>query len=150
MNEPLNAKLKKYFGDMLVYKSSANTKFFSSLSLPSFMRDWLVMRFSDEDGHIDTAEISAYVKKVIPKEEQWNKYMIDMLRHGERPRFLAKVKIDFDTRNKRALFSLPDFAFPKKKGDAIADWNVVEQNQKYLMSPTEAWGIVELSSMALT
>lgn len=145
MNEPLNAKLKKYFGDMLVYKSSANTKFFSSLSLPSFMRDWLVMRFSDEDGHIDTAEISAYVKKVIPKEEQWNKYMIDMLRHGERPRFLAKVKIDFDTRNKRALFSLPDFAFPKKKGDAIADWNVVEQNQKYLMSPTESWGIVELS-----
>lgn len=130
---------------MLVYKSSANTKFFSSLSLPSFMRDWLVMRFSDEDGRIDTEEIAAYVKKIIPKEEQWNKYMIDMLLHGERPRFLAKVKIDFDTRNRCALFSLPDFAFPKKKDDAIADWNVVEQNQKYLMSPTEAWGIVELS-----
>ena len=53
--------------------------------------------------------------------------------------------IDFDTRNRRALFNLPDFAFPKKKDDAIADWNVVEQNQKYLMSPTEAWGIVEIS-----
>ena len=145
MNETLKRKLKKYFGDMLVYKSSGNAKFFSALSLPSFMRDWLVMRFSDEDGHIDTAEISRYVKKVIPKEEQWNKYMIDMLRHGERPRFLAKVKIDFDTRNRRALFSLPDFAFPRKKDDAIADWNVVEKHQQYLMSPTEAWGIVELS-----
>lgn len=145
MTDTLELKLKKYFGDMLVYKSSGNAKFFSSLSLPSFMRDWLVMHFSDEDGHVDTQEISAYVKKVIPKEAQWNKYMMDMLHHGERPRFLAKVKIDFDTRNKRALFSLPDFAFPKKKDDAIADWNVVEQNEKYLMSTAEAWGIVELS-----
>ncbi len=145
MNETLNAKLKKFFGDMLVYKSSGNAKFFSALSLPSFMRDWLVMRFSDEDGRVDTEEISAYVKKIIPKEEQWNKYMIDMLRHGERPRFLAKVIIDFDTSNRRALFSLPDFAFPKKKGDAVANWEVVEQNQKYLMSQNESWGIVELS-----
>ena len=32
-------KLKQYYGDMLVYKSSANSKFFSALSLPSFMRD---------------------------------------------------------------------------------------------------------------
>lgn len=29
-------KLKQYYGDMLVYKSSANSKFFSALSLPSF------------------------------------------------------------------------------------------------------------------
>lgn len=115
MTDALELKLKKYFGDMLVYKSSGNAKFFSALSLPSFMRDWLVMKFSDEDGRVDIEEISAYVKKVIPKKEQWNKYMIDMLRHDERLRFLAKVKIDFDTRNRRALFSLPDFAFPKKK-----------------------------------
>ena len=130
---------------MLVCKSAANAKFFSALSLPSFMRDWLVMRFSDEDGHIDTAEISAYVKKVIPKKDQWNRYMVDMLHHGERPRFLAKVQIDFDTRNKRALFSLPDFSFPNKKNDAVADWNVVEQNKNYLVSSTDAWGIVEIS-----
>ena len=123
---------------MLVYKSSGNAKFFSALSLPSFMRDWLVMRFSDEDGHVDTNEISAYVKKVIPKEEQWNAYMINMLRHDEAASFLAKVKIDFDTGNSRALFSLPAFSFPKKKAEAVADWNVVEKNRKYLLSPAEA------------
>ncbi|MBQ7630269.1 MAG: BREX system Lon protease-like protein BrxL [Selenomonadaceae bacterium] len=145
MNDALEVKLKKYFGDMLVYKSSANAKFFSALSLPSFMRDWLVMRFSDDNGRVDTEEISNYVKKVIPKEEQWKKYMIDMLRHGEKARFLAKIKIDFDTQNRRALFNLPDFAFPKRKGDAVADWNVVEKNQNSLMSPNESWGIVELA-----
>ena len=49
-------KLKQYYGDMLVYKSSGNSKFFSALSLPSFMRDWLVMRFSDSDGVINKQE----------------------------------------------------------------------------------------------
>lgn len=144
MNETSDTKLKKFFGNMLVRKLSANAKFFSALSLPSFMRDWLVMRFSDEAGHVDTEEISAYVKKNIPKDEQWNAYMIDMLRHGKPARFLAKIKIDFDTRNRRALFALPDFAFPKRKDDAVADWFVVEKNRRHLMSPTETWGIIEL------
>ena len=92
MTDALELKLKKYFGDMLVYKSSGNAKFFSARRLPSFMRDWLVMKFSDEDGRVDTQEISDYVKEVIPKEEQWNKYMISMLRYGESVRFLAKPK----------------------------------------------------------
>ena len=75
---------------MLVYKSSGNAKFFSALSLPSFMRDWLVMRFSDEDGRVDTDEISDYVKKILPKEEQWNECMIDMLRYGKPAVFWLK------------------------------------------------------------
>ena len=40
-----------------VFKSS-NSKFFSALSLPSFMRDWLVMRFSNSEGVIDKQEVS--------------------------------------------------------------------------------------------
>ena len=109
-------KLKKYYGDMLVYKSPSNSKFFSSLSLPSYMRDWLVMRFSDENGKIDKSEVSDYVKRVIPKKEQWNNYLVDLLHNDQTVRFLAKIKIDFDAKNRTALFSLPDFEVPKKKG----------------------------------
>lgn len=138
------AKLKQYYGDMLVYKSSANSKFFSALSLPSFMRDWLVMRFSDSNGVIDKQEVSNYVKRVIPKKEQWNEYLVDLLHNDQTARFLAKVKIDFDAKTKKALFSLPDFEVPKKKGEAIVDWDVIEANRDYLLSPTEVWGIVEI------
>lgn len=137
-------KLKKYFGDMLVFKSSANSKFFSALSLPSFMRDWLVMRFSDADGVIDKHEVSDYVRKVIPKKEQWNEYLVDMLHNDQTARFLAKVKIDFDAKTRSALFSLPDFEVPKKKGMAVVDWDVIEANRDYLLSPTEVWGIIEI------
>ena len=142
--ENYEKKLKKYYGDMLVYKSSANSKFFSALSLPSFMRDWLVMRFSDNDGKINKQEVSDYVKRVIPKKEQWNEYLVDLLHNEQTARFLAKMKIDFDAGTKSALFSLPDFEVPKKKGEAIVDWDVIESNRDYLLSPTEVWGIVEI------
>ncbi len=129
---------------MLVYKSSDNGKFFSALSLPSFMRDWLVMRFSDEDGTINKEEVSAYVKKVIPKKEQWEHLKFEMARNYQPVKFLAKIKIDIDIASRTAFFSLPDFGVPKTKGEAIADWDVVEQNKEYLLSPNEVWGIVEL------
>lgn len=137
-------KLRRYYGDMLVYKSSANSKFFSALSLPSFMRDWLVMRFSDGDGVINKQEVANYVKRVIPTKEQWNEYLVDLLHNDQSARFLAKIKIDFDPRTKTALFSLPDFEVPKKKGEAVVDWDVIETNREYLLSPTEVWGIAEI------
>jgi len=142
--EDYEKKLRQYYSDMLVFKSSTNSKFFSALSLPSFMRDWLVMRFSDENGVIDKQEVSNYVKRVIPNKEQWNEYLVDMLHNEQSARFLAKIKIDFDAKTKQALFSLPDFEVPKKKGEAIVDWDVIEANREYLLSPTEVWGIVEI------
>lgn len=137
-------KLKRYFGEMLVYKSSGNTKFFSALSLPSFMRDWLVMMFSDSDGVLDKGNAAEYVKEKIPTKEQWNEYLVDMLHNDQAARFLAKVKIDFDPKTKSPLFSLPDYDVPKKKGDAIVEWDVIEANRDYLLAPTEVWGIVEI------
>jgi len=144
--EPLSTeqKLKEYFGDMLVYKSPDNGKFFSALSLPSFMRDWLVMRFAGQDGQVNKEEVSNYVRRTIPKKEQWKQLQFDMLRNYQSVKFLAKIKIDFDTASRTAYFSLPDFGVPKSKGEAIADWDVVEQNKEYLLAPNEVWGIVEL------
>lgn len=137
-------KLKAVFGDMLVYKSSANSKFFSALSLPSFMRDWLVMRFADSEGQIDKDEVGTYVKKTIPKKEQWNDYLVTLLHENRPVRFLAKIKIDYDTATRTALFSLPDFGVPQKKGEAIVDWAVIDAYRDFLVSPNEVWGIVEI------
>ncbi|MBK5260960.1 MAG: BREX system Lon protease-like protein BrxL [Peptostreptococcaceae bacterium] len=129
---------------MLVFKSPDNGKFFSALSLPSFMRDWLVMRFAGKDGQVNKEEVSNYVRKTIPKKEQWKQLQFEMLRNFQSVKFLAKIKIDFDTASRTAYFSLPDFGVPKAKGEAIADWDIVEQNKDYLLAPNEVWGIVEL------
>ncbi len=139
-------KLKRYFSDMLVYKSSDKGKFFSDLGLPSFMRDWIVMRFSDLDGNINKEEVAFYIKRTVPKKDQWEHLKFEMVRNYQPVRFLAKIKIDIDIASRTAFFALPDFGVPKKKGEAIADWDVVERNKDYLLSPNEVWGIIELIS----
>lgn len=141
----ISEKLKKYYGDMLVCKNPDNGKFFSNLSLPSFMRDWLLMKFSDVDGTIRKEEVSDYVKRTIPKKEQWEHLKFDMIHNYQSVRFLAKIKIEIDTATRSAFFSLPDFGVPKTKGETIADWDVVEQNKEYLLAPNEVWGIVEIT-----
>ena len=140
----MTEKLKSYFSDMLVFKSPEQGKFFSALSLPSFMRDWILMKFADEKGIIDKEEVAAYVKKVIPKKERWEQLKYEMTRNYQSVKFLAKVKVEIDITSRTALFSLPDFGVPKKKGEAIVDWDVVELNKDYLLSPNEVWGIIEL------
>jgi len=140
----MEERLKEYFGDMLVYKTPDKGKFFAALSLPSFMRDWLLMRFSDSEGQIDKEEVSAYVRRTIPQKEQWPQLQYEMLHNYQVVRFLAKIKINFDTVERTARFSLPDFGIPKKKEETIADWDVIEQNRDYLLSPTEVWGIIDL------
>ena len=38
-------KLRDCFDEMVVYKDLKKTNFFSALSLPAFMRDWLLKKF---------------------------------------------------------------------------------------------------------
>lgn len=49
----LEDKVKQIFSDMVVLKDPKRSEFFSNLSMPSYMRDWLVMKFSDSQGNID-------------------------------------------------------------------------------------------------
>ena len=137
-------KLRKYFSGMVVKKSAANSKVFSDMGLPSYIRDWLVMRFSDKSGVFDTDKALSYVSRVIPNKDRWNILMMDMIHKEESVRFLAKIRVGFDTKNKLALFELPDFEVPKHKGEAIAEWSVVEKNKEALLVNNEVWGIVEI------
>ena len=41
-------KLRNCFDEMVVYKDLRKTNFFSALSLPSFMRDWLLKKFEKD------------------------------------------------------------------------------------------------------
>lgn len=141
----MQEKLKEYFSDMLVYKSPGQSKFFSALSLPSFLRDWLVMKFADKDGHIDKDEVSQFVKINIPRKEQWEQLKYAMTHEGQTVRFLSKIRVEIDISTREAYFSLPDFGFPQRKKEAVVENDVLNAYQKYLLTPNETWGIVELA-----
>ena len=56
-------KLRECFDEMVVYKDLKKSNFFSSLSLPAFLRDWLLKKFSDDDGNFDAEEGAEFVIK---------------------------------------------------------------------------------------
>ena len=63
----LSEKLRDNFDEMVVYKDLKKTNFFSTLSLPAFMRDWLLKKFEDDEGEFDKDDLTRFVKKFIPK-----------------------------------------------------------------------------------
>ena len=135
-------KLRENFSDMTVYKDLKNSNFFSALSLPSFMRDWLLRRFEDSDGNFDTAELENFVKKFIPRKDDWNVIKSKIVIENEHVKILAKLSIEIDIKNGTAHFSLPDFGLSAK--ETMIDWQVWEMNKAELMNGRDVWGMIEL------
>jgi ATP-dependent Lon protease len=136
-------KLKSVFSDTLVYKSAQKNKFLQTLGIPSYLRDWLVMRFADAQGQVNTEDVFQYVNKTIPRREQWEALKNEMVQEGARIRFLAKIRVEIDISTGEGLFTLPDLGFPSRKFEAVIDKNVLRDHKDTLLSGPETWGIIE-------
>ena len=101
-------RLRDCFDEMVVYKDLKKTNFFSALSLPSFMRDWLLKKFEDEDGNFDKDDLARFVKKYIPRKDDWTSIKNKVIVEGERVKFLAKISVDIDVRTGQFYFACPE------------------------------------------
>jgi ATP-dependent Lon protease len=135
-------KLRNSFDEMVVYKDLKKSNFFSALSLPSFMRDWLLKRFEDESGQFDSDEMVQFVKTYLPKKDDWTSIKNRVIVEHERVKFLAKAAVDIDIKTGEVSFSLPDFGLTSK--DTIIEDNVWENCKEDLVRGRETWGMVEL------
>jgi len=129
---------------MLVYKSAQQNKFFSALGIPSYLRDWLVMRFADNEGRINIEEVNEYVRQYIPRRDQWELMKNEMSKEGNKVRFLAKLRVEMDVKTGEGLFSMPDLGFPGRKYEAMITDRILREKKEVLLSSSETWGIVEL------
>ncbi|OQB25822.1 MAG: hypothetical protein BWY11_00200 [Firmicutes bacterium ADurb.Bin182] len=136
-------KIKEVFAEMVVLKNPERTKFFADLSLPSYMRDWLVMKFSDENGKIDYNGVARYIKKYIPNREDYEQFKFQMV-NGESIRFLARIRVGVDVRTGKTLFELPDFGGTKSGAGGEVANDVVNRWQDTLLRESENWGIIDL------
>ncbi|MEA4926363.1 MAG: BREX system Lon protease-like protein BrxL [Syntrophomonadaceae bacterium] len=136
-------KIKEVFAEMVVLKNPERTKFFTDLSLPSYMRDWLVMKFSDENGNIDYNGVARYIKKYIPNREDYEQFKFQMV-NGESIRFLARIRVGVDVKTGKTLFELPDFGGTKSGAGGEVANDVVSRWQETLLRESENWGIIDL------
>lgn len=135
-------KLREYFDEMVVYKDKKNNGFFKSLNLPSFLRDYLLKLFQNEDGELDYDSMNDFIKKRIPRKEEWMSIKDKIIIDGERVKFLTRISIDIDVATQNISFSLPDFGLTNK--ETIIEHNVWQEYRTDLVSTNDVWGIVEL------
>lgn len=140
----LENKVRNVFADMVVLKNPERAEFFSKLSLPSYMRDWLVMKFSDNNGVIDYDNILSYIQQYIPNRDAYEQYKYSMI-NGETVRFLARIRVSVDIKTGKTIFELPDFGGVRAgaSGEVIND--VIDKWKETLLKESENWGIVELT-----
>lgn len=135
-------KLRDCFDQMVVYKDLKTSNFLSALSLPSFMRDWLLHRFQDENGVFNEEELANFVREFIPRREDWTAIKNRIIKENERVKILAKIIVDIDIRTGEVSFSLPDFGLTTKQ--TIIEDHVWDSCKTELVKGRESWGMLEL------
>lgn len=139
----LEDKVRDVFADMVVLKDPQRSEYFSNLSMPSYMRDWLVMKFSDDEGMINYDSVRRYIKKYIPNREDFEQYKFQMV-NFETVQFLARVRVNVDVKTGKTKFELPDFGGTKGGAAGNIEMDVVEKWQATLLHESENWGIITL------
>ena len=139
----MEEKLREYFEEMVVYKDlKNNTGFFTSLGLPAFLRDYLLKTFSDEYGNFNMEEVSAFVKKFIPKKEDWMSIKNKIIYENENVQILTKISVDINIKTGEISFAMPDFGVTEK--ETMIEPAIWELYKDDLVRAGEIWGIIKL------
>jgi ATP-dependent Lon protease len=142
MNIETIEKLRRCFESMAVYKDLKKNNVFSTLGLPSFMRDWLLQKFENDDGSFDTDTLKDFVKTYIPKHDDWTEIKNRLVINYEQVKILAKILVDINIVTGEVSFSMPDFGLGNK--DTMIESDVWERCKDELVSGHETWGMIEL------
>ena len=135
-------RFRDCFDEMAVYKDLKRSNFIAAFKLPSFMRDWVLKRFQDENGEMDVDGAVNFIREFIPKKDDWKLIVDRVVTRQERVRFLAKISVSIDIKTQNIYFELPDFGLSWK--DTVIPPEVWEKCGDGLLKSEESWGIVEL------
>lgn len=136
-------KLHDYFDEMVVYKDLKKSNFFKSLSLPAFLRDWVLKKFEDEDGDFDIEEITDFVQTYLPKKEDWDVGIKNrIILEYEHVKILTKIAVNIDIFTQEISFTLP--AFDLSSRETVIEPDVWQDCKSQLSQGRESWGVVEL------
>ncbi|MBQ8845292.1 MAG: ATP-dependent protease, partial [Clostridia bacterium] len=134
-------KIRELFAGMIVKKDNKNDQF-SILGIPSFIRDWFIRRYANENGEINTDFVASKIKEILPRKENVNQ-ILDKLYQGENVKFLAKIEVNIDLKKTQVSFAINDLDIDFK--DTIITPDVWEECKDYVLNSNGGvWGIVTL------
>lgn len=136
----MESKLRECFDEMVVYKDLKRSNFFSSLGLPSFLRDWVLKKFEDDEGNYDIEEVTEFIQTYLPRKEEWISIKNRIIYENERVKILTKVVSNNNSATRNVAKKL------EKKNAAFltAFFDSLTNKEKLLDAQTDAYPNIPL------
>lgn len=129
------------FKDVCIYKSRDNDELFQGHNLPSFVKDYIIRRYQDVDGNLDTNQLKDYLEEKMPTEKDNLKSRLMM---GEKINLTSRVVFKTNIRDGRVEFEIPDAGITS---DACVAHSLLEKSQETIFDG-EQWGNMTISYVA--
>lgn len=114
MDELLSNKIREQFSAMTIYKDPTSTgSLFAGRNLPSFVKDFLLKRYINPDGSVNTEKLTIFLDAVIPTEQSVVKDKLDC---GEELTLLTRFIVYIDLVKGVRRFSIPDMGIKQNEG----------------------------------
>ena len=111
MKQEIVEKVQAYLKDVAIYKDSATTNsLFSGRNLPSFVKDFLLRRFSRGE-EVDAGGLSRFLSEMMPKGN-----IKRMLHEGQEVKLLTRFTVNIDLRNNICRFGIPEQGIGENEG----------------------------------
>lgn len=133
----ISDKIKKTFPDLAVYKSGNMDSLFVGRNLPSFIKDYIVKRFSDTAGVVDRDAVRDYLDTKMTND---GGQIRQQLLRGEKVNLTCRFVVQSDLKAGKTAFNIADVDL---QSDAYILPSVIESHVDDLIDG-ENWGNISL------
>lgn len=133
-------KIREVFPEESVFKTPKNYRVFSGQNLPSFVKDWLIKRYTDENGELDIQELKSFLNNHIARKGSKIKGTLMDLQDIT---LLARIIVEPDIKSNILRFSIPDIGIKLNEG-SIPQYIARKHPE---LKGDEVWGVVKLVYM---
>ncbi|WP_288579392.1 BREX system Lon protease-like protein BrxL [uncultured Methanobrevibacter sp.] len=138
MVHSLDEKIKTIFPEESVLKNSDKYSVFSGFSIPSFVKDWLIKMFTDENDELDENGLKKFITNNLANNQKHVKGTL--ITDNKEVTLLARIVVEPDIKTGKLRFSVPDAGLKMNECE-IPDY-VVRDNPE--LKGGEVWGIITL------
>ena len=135
----LDIKIKQIFPEESVYKIPIRYNIVSGKNLPSFIKDWLIKKFTDDYGELDSDGLLRFLERHIPQKDSAIKNRLRT--HREEVTILTRFIVENDIQHDKLKFAIPDLGIKYNEG-RIPDY-IAKKNPD--LKDGEIWGVITLA-----
>jgi len=120
--EYIDSKISRSFPDVCVHKGLAANSGLSGRVIPAFVSDWLVSRYSDAEGAVNSDGIRNFIEKYLPDKKQKESLMYE-LSNGNPLKILDSFGVNVHPTKGDLLLRIPSLDITGRVLDSIVDAN---------------------------